>query len=229
MKKISLIIPAYNEEKRIKSTLHSLNKAFGNEIDLIVVSNGSSDGTVRILNKWKEDSSNLEVLDFPEMLGKGGAILEGFKVAKKDYIGFIDADDSFDLEYIKLLIKELDYSDCVIASKWKGRKLFQVNEPFLRKILSRGWNTLVKISFSLNFDDTQAGAKFLKKEAFNKIKKNFICKDFSFDVELLYRLKKEGFKIKEYYVPSKHQEGSTFSSKHIFSMFKNFVKLLVRK
>ena len=118
MSDLTLVIPAYNEEKRIRSTLSSLNKVFRNKINILVVSNGSSDETINILENWKKTHKNLKYLDFPEKLGKGGAILEGLKVAKNKYIGYVDADDAFDLNYIKKIINDLKKYDMVIASKW---------------------------------------------------------------------------------------------------------------
>ena len=224
-KKISIIIPAYNEEKRIKNTLNSLYNIFRNDVKILVVSNGSSDKTIDILKEEKKKNSNLEFLDFPKKLGKGGAILEGLKVVGTEYIGFIDADDAFDLNYIKKVLNEFNEYDCIIASKWKERNFFQVDEPFLRKILSRSWNVLVRIFLGLNYRDTQAGAKFFKKEVIDKIGFNFISKGFAFDTELLKKIKKNNFIIKEIYVPSKFVSGSTFSLKHCPSMFRDLLRV----
>ena len=196
MSKISIIVPAYNEGKRIESTLNSLFLTFPKE-EIIVVSNGSKDNTVEILKKWKEKNSNLQYLEFTEKLGKGGAIIEGLKIAGGEIVGFIDADDAFDLNYIKNSLSRLSSYDCIIASKWKNKNIFQVNEPMLRKILSRGWNLLVRILINLNYYDTQAGAKFFKNIVKDKIGYNFISRGFAFDIELLHKIKKNNFKIKE--------------------------------
>ena len=227
-KKISIIIPAYNEEKRIKNTLNSLYNIFRNDVKILVVSNGSSDKTIDILKEEKKKNSNLEFLDFPKKLGKGGAILEGLKVVGTEYIGFIDADDAFDLNYIKKVLNEFNEYDCIIASKWKERNFFQVDEPFLRKILSRSWNVLVRIFLGLNYRDTQAGAKFFKKEVIGKIGFNFISKGFAFDIELLKKFKKNNFIIKEIYVPSKFIGGSTFSLKYCPGMLKDLIKIWLK-
>ena len=85
MTKISIIVPAYNEGKRIESTLNSLLSNFPDG-EIIVVSNGSKDNTVEILKKWKGKNKNLVYLDFSEKLGKGGAILEGMKIANGDWV-----------------------------------------------------------------------------------------------------------------------------------------------
>lgn len=224
MSKISIIVPAYNEGKRIESTLNSLFSIFPDE-EIIVVSNGSRDNTVEILKNWKGKNSNLNYLEFPEKLGKGGAIIKGLKLAKGEIIGFVDADDAFDLNYLKNSLSELSNYDCVISSKWKNQNIFQVNEPIIRKILSRGWNLLARLLLGLNFNDTQAGAKFFKSSVRDKIGDDFISKGFAFDVELLNKIKNNNFKIKEVYIPSRFIEGSTFKLRHCKSMFKDLLKI----
>ena len=224
MTKISIIIPAYNEGKRIESTLISLFTTFPNE-EIIVVSNGSRDNTVEILKTWKTKHSNLRYIESPEKLGKGGAIIEGLKLANGDVVGFLDADDAFDLNYIKNSLFELSQYDGIISSKWKGKNIFQVDEPIVRKIFSRGWNLLIKILLDLDYYDTQAGAKFFKNEVKNKIGYDFISKGFAFDVELLHKMKINNFRIKEVYIPSKFVKGSTFRLKHCKNMFIDLIKI----
>jgi len=224
MTKISIIVPAYNEGKRIESTLNSLLSNFPDG-EIIVVSNGSKDNTIEILKKWKGKNKNLIYLDFSEKLGKGGAILEGMKIANGDWVGFIDADDAFDLKYLKARLLSLPHYDCIIASKWKNKNIFQVNEPIVRKILSRVWNILVRALLNLKYYDTQAGAKFFKKEINNKIGYNFISRGFAFDVELLDKIRKNNFNINEVYVPSKFIPGSSFKLRHCKQMFKDLLKI----
>ena len=220
MKDLTIVVPAYNEEKRIKKALNSI-KTFFSDSKVIVVSNGSRDHTVDILKDWCKSNKNFSYLEFEEKLGKGGAIIKGFQKADSKFIGLLDADDSFDLAKVKKMVKELKDYDCVIASKWKGRNIFQIDEPFTRKVLSRVWNKLVKYHLGIDYRDTQAGAKFLRRDALDI--NNFVCGDFSFDAELLYRLK--GKKVLEYYIPSKHVDGSTFTYKQGISMLKNIMRL----
>ncbi|MBI2507701.1 glycosyltransferase [Candidatus Woesearchaeota archaeon] len=226
MRNLSIIIPAYNEGKRISSVLESILRFFGEDVNVLVVSNGSKDDTVKILIDWKTKHKNLNFLEFSEKLGKGGAIVEGLKIVNSDLIGFIDADDAFDLGYIKKILDESnDRFDCIIASKWKGRNFFQVNEPKLRKILSRGWNLFVRIFLNLEYRDTQAGAKFFKKKVKDSIGFNFISTGFAFDVELLKKIQNKKFHIEEVYVPSKHIEGSTFKIRHCSNMLKDLINI----
>lgn len=223
---LSIIIPAYNEEKRIEKTVNSVYGAFRDDLELIVVSNGSIDKTVYVLKGLKRKYKSLKILVFKKRLGKGGAIIEGLKAAKKEIIGFLDADDAFGLKEIKKSLAYFKDYDCIIASKWKGKSFADVNEPFLRKLFSRGWNLLARLILGLDFYDTQAGAKFMKKRAYDKIsKRGFITKGFEFDVELLYRLKQNNFKVKEMFIPSRFIAGSRFSLKYMLPMLKNLIKI----
>lgn len=225
----SLIIPAYNEELRIERTIISyvtkLKECF-KDFEVIVVLNGCRDNTLEVVQELqKKYPSYVKFKNFEEAMGKGGAIIEGLKVSQGKLIGFVDADDAFDVQEIIKLIKLLDTNDCVIASKWKGKSFMEVTEPFTRKFFSRGWNLLVRILLGLKFNDTQAGAKFFKKKVKDGIGYEFICKHFAFDAELLYKIKEKGFHIEEVYMPSKHMEGSTFKLKYSFQMFNDILKV----
>lgn len=229
---LSIVVPTYNEEKRIGKTLRNYTSFFKSKkikYELIVVCNGCRDNTIKIVKHFIKKNKNVKVFDYKDKIGKGGAVLEGFKKAMGENIGFLDADDSFDLERLYgALIKNLGKYDCVIASKWKDQKFFNVTESTTKKILSRCWNLLIKVLFCLKIKDIQAGAKFLTKKALNSIDLNFICNGFEFDVELLVKLTKKGNKIKEVYIPSHDVENSRFSFKYIPSMFFNLLKLWKR-
>src|SRR3989338_6373507 len=101
---LSLIIPAYNEEKRIIPVINNFLNEFS-DIELIVVSNGSRDNTVNLVKSI--NNKKIKILDFKEKLGKGGAITEGFKAAKGDIIGFSDADQAVMPYDFKKLIRYL--------------------------------------------------------------------------------------------------------------------------
>jgi len=226
---LSLIIPAYNEELRIEKTVMSyvsnLRKDF-KTFEILVVLNGCRDNSLEVMKKMqKEYPKYVRYKNYEEAIGKGGAIIKGLKHSKGDFIGFVDADDAFNVKEIIKLIKLLKVHDCVVASKWKGKSFFQVTEPVTRKFFSRGWNMLTRVMLGLRFEDTQAGAKFLRRKVVDKIGSEFICTNFAFDAELLFKIKENGFKVKEVYIPSKHMEGSTFQLKHSFNMFSDLVKV----
>src|SRR3990167_7082102 len=159
MFKFSLVIPAYNEEQRIGKTLQNymyhLQKHLPKKFEIIVVLNGCRDRSAEIVKSFARKHREIRYVDIKEPLGKGGAVLHGFQVARGEIIGFLDADDAFDLTAVQIMIDELlkGKVDCLIASKWKGIRFSAVTEPFLRKVLGRGWNLLVRILLGIKVKD----------------------------------------------------------------------------
>ena len=225
--KISVVMPAYNEEKIIGYSISRIEKIL-HPFEIIVVSDGSLDDTANAVRKISSKIKHVKLIELPYNMGKGAAITAGFRIAEGHVIGFIDADDAFDLQSLKRMIGKLRYYDCVIASKWKGQKFSSVDEYSFKKFASRIWNLIVKIMFRLNFSDTQGGAKFFTRKVLNKIGTNFYCKGFEFDVELLWKIKKAGFRIHEEFVPSKVTRKSKFSFKQVIPMLVNIIKLKIR-
>lgn len=200
---ISVVVPAHNAEKIIESSLNSYINFFSKlykKYEIIVVANACTDSTIDKAKKISKKLRNIRILEIKRR-GKGRAILVGFEHAKHDIIGFIDADDVFNHQGIKKMLSFLQEYDCVIASKWLGQKFSEVREPFSRKIFAFGWNILTRSLLRLNLKDTQAGCKFLRKEAIRHISKDFICLGWDFDAELLFKLQKKRYKIKEFFIP----------------------------
>ncbi len=225
--KVSLIVPAHNAASVIEQSIKEYSKMLSHfkDYEIIVVCNACSDDTADICKKEAKTNKRIRIIETAER-GKGIALLMGFGKAKYEVIGFLDSDNAFHLDSIRDMILRLDENDCVIASKWIGRDFFEISEPFTRKILAIGWRTLSKILLGLDFEDTQAGAKFLKKTAYEKIDSNFICGGFDFDIELLYKLKKAGCSIKEVRIPvSKSFKFSTFRLRFVPEMFWHMLKL----
>jgi len=210
---ISIVIPAYNEEKRLHKTLNQYINFFSNVFDksfeIIIISDGCQDNTPKIASLYTKKYPHVKHLNFPKRLGKGRAVTEGFKIAEGEIVGFVDADGSVPPESIYKMIEHLNGNwDGVIASRWINGSNVIVHEPLSRKIASRAFNILTKILFGLKFKDTQCGAKFFRKCALNTILNELYVSDFSFDVELLYRLLRKNFRIKEVPVTWKYREGT---------------------
>lgn len=214
---LSLVLPAYNEEKRIARTIKELQKL--KELkEIIVVCNGCTDATAYIAKSIaKSTKTSIKVIELPER-NKGRAVITGLRVASSDLIGFVDADGAFGFKAVCKLLTAISNADMAIASKWKGQSFHSAHGSFNRKLASRVWNLFVKAFLGLEFSDTQAGLKIMRKKTFEKIGTNFICEGFAFDVELLYKIKKVGGKIKEIYVPAR--EVKNRSGKSSFSIFR---------
>jgi len=224
---LSLIIPAYNEEERItqvlETFLNDIKKA--NAICNILVISDGTDRTDQVVKEFAKKHKNVDVMKFKERLGKGGAIIKGFKSADSTYVGFVDCDDSVSFQQVFTLLESIKKkrADGAIASRRIGGAIVSQKQPFMRRFPSKAFNLLVRLMFGLRFKDTQCGAKIFKTSAIKDILPQMKSKGFEFDVELLWRLTKKGYKIIEIPVVWKHSEGSKFSLKHAPSMFANLL------
>ncbi len=221
---ISVIVPAYNEENRIEKTLQDYReglKASGRDFELIIVCDGK-DRTADIAQPYGK------VLRFDHRLGKGGGVLEGFKAATGDILGFTDADNSLKVDQFLRLLDEMDRTGagCVIADRKSRESMILEGQYLFRRFASGVFNFMLsRVIFGLKIKDSQCGGKVFKKEYIDKILPLMACRGFEFDVELLWRLKNAGCEIREVPVVWKDDKGSTFSFKYVPSMFLNLVKV----
>lgn len=224
---ISLVVPAYNEEKRIYTMLSQYCSYFP-DYEIIVVCDGT-DNTPNIVKSMSESNTNIKLLHFNKRLGKGGAIREGFNIANGEIVGFVDADESVKPSEIASMIDRLYNVDGVIASRRLNESKIIVKQPLKRRITSKSFNVLVRLMFNLPFKDTQCGAKVFKKEAIDLILDKLVANGFEFDVDLLWKLKKNGCTIVEYPIEWGHSEGSSFSLKNAPNMLMSLIKVRLWK
>lgn len=206
MEKISIIIPAYNEEKRIKETLDSNLKFFKalkkNKIldfEIIVAVNGSTDKTIEIVKDFAKKNNELKYLDLKRG-AKGYAVIEGFKEALKEnsnLIGFKDADMATSPEAFYELVKKINNYDGIIASRYVKGAIINPKPTLERTFASRIFNFVIRVILGLRFKDTQCGAKLFKRKVLEKTIPKLTFSQLAFDAEILYIMKKLGFKIKE--------------------------------
>jgi glycosyltransferase involved in cell wall biosynthesis len=200
-------MPAYNEEKRIKATLEGYGAYFNNlkklnllDYEILVVINNTKDRTEEIVRDCIRKNKNIRYLNFKQG-GKGFAIIEGFKDAlKRDntLIGFVDADMATPPEAFYDLFKNINGLDGLIASRYIPGAKVMPKQTLQRIIASRIFNFLIRILFLMPYADTQCGAKIFKRGSIEFVKDKIGLTQWAFDVELLYLLRKQGFKIKEY-------------------------------
>lgn len=214
MARISIIIPAYNEEQRIEQTLLDYSRFFGRnygDYEIIVVTDGTQDGTDKIVEGISKKDSRIKLLNFSRRLGKGGAIFKGFEKASGEIVGFTDADASVSpKEFNKLIIALPDY-DCVAGSRYAKGAIQLKKQPLSVRIASRIFNILVNLLFGLDMRDTQCGAKVFRRNVIKRVIPHMVTKDFSFDVELLWRINKIG-RIKEEPLIWEHKQHASKSA-----------------
>jgi glycosyltransferase involved in cell wall biosynthesis len=223
----SIIIPAYNEANRIKSVLMSYAAEIPGQ-EIIVVVDGQ-DNTSDIVADVMKDYPDIRLLTFHKRLGKGGAIIEGFRVAGGDKIGFADADDSVSPGDLKAMFETLGEVDGVIASRRLAASRTIIRQPFKRRLASRGFNMFVRTLFGLPFKDTQCGAKVFTRRAICDIIDELETRGFEIDVEILWRLKNKGHRVVEYPIIWSHSEGSKFRLSNSYAMFSSLIKVRFHK
>lgn len=201
---VSIIIPAYNEEKRIGATLEQYSKYCKErylkdnlEYEILVVINNTKDNTEGVVLAAQKKDKKIRFLNLKKG-GKGYAVLEGFKDSLKrnnQIIGFVDADLATKPSEFYKLIDNLKGYDFVIASR--GLKNSDVNSSLVRKITNRGFNFVVRSILFLPFKDTQCGAKIFTRKSIDSVYNDLSDAEWGFDVDLLLNLVQNGFKGKE--------------------------------
>jgi glycosyltransferase involved in cell wall biosynthesis len=204
--KISIVIPAYNEEKRIGPTLDAYTHYFDmlvkkKELDyeIIVSLNNTTDRTEEIVKQKQKKNKRLKYINLVPG-GKGFAIIEGFKEALKrdnDLIGFVDADMATPPQAYHYLISQIGDFDGIIASRYIKGSLVKPKPTFARIFVSRIFNAFIRAVLLMPYRDTQCGAKLFKRRAVESAIPRLTLSQWDFDVDLIYTLRRGGFKIKE--------------------------------
>lgn len=198
--KISIIMPAYNEEDHIYRSLKETHQVFKDlkcSHEIIVIDDGSRDRTYQEAERTVRDFGNILVRKDRTNYGKGQALKKGFKFAKGKMVVFLDADLDLHPEQIHTLFRIMkeERADVVIGSKRHPES--QLDYPFTRKIISSVYFFLVKILFSLPIRDTQTGLKLYKYKVLKEIFPKVLIKRYAFDLELLANAHHRRYKIAE--------------------------------
>src|SRR3989344_5891035 len=224
IKLLSLIIPAYKQEKTIVKDIKNIDKILSSLTfphELIVVVDGFLDDTYRNAKSVKNE--NIKVLGYEENRGKGFAIKYGVEEAKGDIIGFIDAGMDLDPAEISIMLDIMNWNnaDMILGSKLHPES--KVNYPTSRKIFSWGYRSLTHLLFGFKVKDTQVGLKLFKRKVAKDIFSRIIVKKFAFDIEVLAVSYKLGYtKIYEAPIKLNFKGASSITSSNfwnvIFSM-----------
>ena len=197
-----LLIPAYNEEGRIGPVLRDyaayFRKHYQGKFQLVVVLNGCSDNTLGLIQGIGAEYPEVSALEFAEAIGKGGALIEGLKLAPlADLIGYVDADGATGPAAFADLARRASEADCVIGSRWIAGAVLHQMQTGQRRFASRVFHWVVQLLFGMNIRDTQCGAKIIRRAAAEKVQPFLCIADMAFDINLLYLLKREGFTVLE--------------------------------
>lgn len=226
---LSIVIPAYNEEKRIVKTLNRIVEYMDNkDYEILVVNDGSKDKTVEVVEEVKEAVNNkVRIINNPGNKGKGYSVKNGMLYAKGDLLLFSDADLSTPIEELEKLLPFVEWRyGVVIGSRALKESDVKVHQPFYRELMGKFFNKIVRLLAVKGIRDTQCGFKLFTREAADKVFKLQKLDGFSFDVEILYLAKKLGFKIKEVPIIWVNDEETKVSSiKDSAKMFLDVLKI----
>ncbi len=227
--KLSVIIPAYNEDRRIAATLSDVTQTLsGNDFDyeIIVVDDGSKDGTARVIENLRKEIPKLSLIDNKENHGKGWVVQQGMRKAVGDIRLFMDADNSTKVGEIFNMLPYFEQGfDVVVGSRYVAGSRIAVRQPQRRIFLGKLWRLLVHALVPLLVVDSQCGFKAFTSAAAEKIFPKQTVFRWAFDVEILLLAKRAGHKIKEVPITWKNDSESHIKFSGMMNMLWEIVKI----
>lgn len=235
---ISVITPAYRQEKTIVRDLRKIKSVLDKLryfAELICVVDGKVDGTFEQARKFAKSHKNVKVVGYDTNKGKGYAVRFGMAKSRGDIIAFIDAGMDLNPNGLSMLLEHFEWykADIIIGSKRHPVSI--VDYPWQRRVLSFGYQMVVRVLFGLHVKDTQVGMKFYRREVLERVLPRLLVKAFAFDIEILAVANSLGFRrIYEAPVEIKLNFGgaSIITSrsllKTIFSMFVETLAIFYR-
>ena len=226
-----LLIPAYNEERRIEPVLRDyalhFQEHYHGKFQIVVVLNGCTDNTLDVVQRVAAEFPAVRPLEFKQSIHKGGALIEGLRLAAQgELIGYVDADGATPPRAFLELVRQMDNADCVVGSRWLANSVLHQEQTTTRKFFSRVFHFIVQLLFRLNIHDTQCGAKLMKREVVEKIHPNLRIADMAFDINLLVAVKYAGFRIREVPTEWTDKAGSKVTSSLFRSSFTMFLSVV---
>ena len=214
---LSIIIPSYNEELRLPSTLERIAaylSTYAHEAEVLVVDDGSEDGTAAVAESYRSKILTLRVISNGVNRGKGYSVRQGIEEARGRIALFTDADLSAPIEEAGKLIDGLETNDVAIGSRAMDRSLITVHESPFREFAGIIFNKIVRSILWLPFVDTQCGFKAFRRERCGIIFEQQTIERFGFDPELLYLARRHGLRAVEIPVRWGHSPATKVSMLH---------------
>jgi len=212
---ISIVIPAYNEEAAIASTIKEIieyHTESKDEFELIVVDDGSTDNTRKKVKEITENHPQVKLTPLRINRGKGYSVREGMLLASKEWVLFLDADNSTSITELDTFRQHMDNQDILIGSRNLKDSKILIPQPLVRSMLGKAFPFLVKLFLIKDIADTQCGFKlFSKKHTLDLFGKQH-CFGWGFDVEILYLAQRKNLAIKELPITWKNNRDSKVSA-----------------
>lgn len=217
MPALSIVIPAYNEQARLPDTLAQvlayLDSSRVSDPEVIVVDDGSRDGTAALVEEWSRKDARVRLVKNPGNRGKGYSVKHGMLEARNEWVLFSDADLSAPIEEFDKLWAAVEREQAAVAigSRALNRGLIGVRQSLFRETAGRFFNLVVRLVCGLPFWDTQCGFKLFRRDAAREVFSRLQLERFGFDVEALFIARLKRHKTIEVPVRWNHAEGTKVS------------------
>jgi glycosyltransferase involved in cell wall biosynthesis len=194
MPTISLVLPAYNEadniEPMVAEAVPAL-EAFSDGYEILVVDDGSSDGTADVTRQVRQQNPNVRLVQHEVNQGFGAAVFSGFTNARMDWIFYTDADRQFVLGELERFAPHMGEADLIAGYRAPRR------DPFLRVLYGKGWSMLCTLLFGYTVRDVDCGFKLFRREIIEQLAPSIESRGATFSIEWLVRAKRAGYRFVE--------------------------------
>ena len=194
MPSISLVMPAYNEAENIEPMVEEATPALeanADEYEIIVVDDGSSDGTADVTRRVMESHPHVRLVEHPVNQGFGAAVFSGFTSAEKDWIFYTDADRQFVLSELERFVPHMDEADLIAGYRAPRR------DPFMRVFYGKGWSALCTLLFGYTVRDVDCGFKLFRRDIIQSLAPTIASRGATFSIEWHVRAKRAGYRFVE--------------------------------
>lgn len=227
---LSVLVPLYNEKDSLELCVQTISKYLQNrpfESELILIDDGSEDGTFALAERLAKETLGVRVLQHDTNRGKGAAIKTGAAAAKGHIIGFLDADLSTRPEAFDRALALLRDNDLVFASRSHPDSVISRRQPFFRMAAGKAFNVIIRRMTDLPYPDTQCGFKAFRR-GLTEIATNVEADGWVFDVEFLVLAKSSGAKLAELPVVWRHDPTSRVRLRHAPAIYRELKRIQKR-
>lgn len=229
---LTIVIPSYNEARRLPGTLDHMQRYLdgsGREYELILVDDGSTDGTLTFMRDLERRCPRVRVVSLRGNRGKGRAVAEGVRSSRGDAVLFSDADLSTPIEELPNLEEALEAGADVVCGSRAAPGSREVNQALYRQLMGKAFNFLVRLMLLPDVADSQCGFKLFRgmvaRELFGALRTD----GFAFDVEIIWRAREAGYRVQEVPVRWLNSDATRVSPlRHSLQMLRDLVLLRLR-
>lgn len=226
---LSLVVPAYNEAKRLPATVAAVTEAMASWdflCELVLVDDGSRDGTGELIAQLATHDPRIVAVSYSPNRGKGGAVIAGIAASRGTRVLFFDADLSYPLSAVPEALRRLETSPLCVGARDLDPEGGRSEYSFTRKLTSFMFNAFVGLFLRLGVSDTQCGFKGFHGDVARSLFPHLAVTGFGFDVELLFLARRFGLAIDRMPIRMVNREGSSVSVlRHSLQMARDVLRI----